>query len=211
MFQEPDTPLSAGAAHLVGFARPEAVSVLQALDQVARESPYRRMQIPGGKQMSVEMTNCGQLGWISDRKGYRYAAEDPLTGKTWPAMPAPLQTVARRAAQRAGYANFEPDVCLVNRYSTLAQLGLHQDRDELDFSQPIVSVSLGLSATFLWGGKERGDRVQPLTQHHGDVFVFGADSRLNYHGISAILAGDPLSAGLTQRINLTFRRTGYTV
>jgi alkylated DNA repair protein (DNA oxidative demethylase) len=151
------------------------------------------------------MTNCGKYGWVSDAHGYRYATLDPETGRPWPALPPVLAALAAEAATLAGYAEFTPDACLVNRYEPGARLTLHQDKDERDFSQPIVSVSLGVPATFLFGGSRRKDRVARVPLEHGDVVVFGGESRLRYHGVSPLRAGQHPFADET-RINLTLRR-----
>ena len=157
--------------------------------------------------MSVAMTNCGALGWVSDARGYRYDACDPDSGRPWPAMPAAFGDLATRAGAHAGFANFESDACLVNRYVPGARLTLHQDRNERDFDAPIVSVSLGLPATFLFGGLKRADRTMRVPLRHGDVVVWGAASRLRHHGVAAIKAGRHPRIGEC-RINLTFRKAG---
>ena len=151
------------------------------------------------------MTNCGSAGWIADRTGYRYGANDPETGKPWPAMPPLLRDLACRAADRAGFFGFSPDVCLVNRYVPGARLSLHQDRDELDLAAPIVSVSLGLPAIFLFGGRKRSDKVRRYRLEHGDVAVWGGPARLVYHGVAPLADGEHPLVG-RQRINLTFRK-----
>lgn len=194
-----------GAVLLRGFARDSATDLVAAIDELALTAPFRHLMTPGGKAMSAAMTNCGTLGWVSDRRGYRYEAYDPLTGKPWSAMPPAFYALAERAAHAAGYGGFSPDACLINRYEVGAKMSLHQDRDEPDRSQPIVSVSLGLEAVFLWGGPERSSKVRKLTLRHGDVFVFGAESRLFFHGIAPLKAGDFPGVG-QRRLNLTFRR-----
>jgi alkylated DNA repair protein (DNA oxidative demethylase) len=199
--------LGPGAFVLHGFALDYEQSLLDALDQVLVEAPLRHMITPGGFRMSVAMTNCGTLGWVSGPRGYRYTPIDPDTGATWPAMPAPFQTLARNAAERAGFAGFTPDACLVNRYVPGARLTLHQDKDERDFDAPIVSVSLGLPAIFLWGGATRSERPVRVPLHHGDVVVWGGPTRLRYHGVLPLKEGHHPSLG-TQRINLTFRKAG---
>jgi alkylated DNA repair protein (DNA oxidative demethylase) len=163
------------------------------------------MQTPGGKTMSVAMSNCGDAGWVSDRRGYRYDALDPLTGRTWPAMPDLFVTLASDAAERGGFARFTPDVCLINRYEIGARMALHQDRDEGNFTAPIVSISLGLPAVFLWGGRQRSDRPRKYPLTHGDVVVWGGPSRLNFHGVMPVKAGLHPTLG-PFRYNLTFRR-----
>ena len=155
--------------------------------------------------MSVEMTNCGSYGWISDRRGYRYESVDPKTGTEWPPLPEEFRTIARTAAQCAGYAEFEPDVCLINRYEIGSSMGLHQDRDEQDFTQPIVSVSLGLPIRFRIGEESRGGKTQAVTLCHGDVVVFGGPARLAFHGVGKLPNGIHPFTG-ARRFNLTFRR-----
>jgi alkylated DNA repair protein (DNA oxidative demethylase) len=174
--------------------------------RVAAVAPFRHLEVPGGKRMSVAMTNCGQLGWTSDRTGYRYVANDPLTGAAWPAMPAALQALAHAAAARVGWPRFDPDACLVNRYVADARLSLHQDRDEAGEAlvHPIVSVSIGATAQFMLGGLRRGDPVRAFPLHDGDVLVWGGTARLVHHGVRPLRPGpqDPAP----ERLNLTFRR-----
>jgi len=165
------------------------------------------MVTPGGYRMSVAMTNCGPLGWVSDRSGYRYAPMDPLTGRAWPAMPGSFAALAKKAAEECGFAAFEPDACLVNQYEPGAKLSLHQDRDERDFSAPIVSVSLGLPAVFQFGGLRRRDALRRVPLHHGDVVVWGGPARLVYHGVLPLKEGTHPAMG-ARRVNLTFRRAG---
>lgn len=179
--------------------------LLEALRRVSEQAPLRHMVTPGGHRMSVAMTSCGQVGWVTDRKGYRYSPLDPESGQPWPAMPAVLRALASEAAQAAGFSSFTPDTCLINRYQPAAKMGLHQDKDETDFSQPIVSLSLGLPAVFQLGGLQRSDKVQKITLSHGDIVVWGGPSRLRYHGIM------PLKPGCHPRLgefrwNLTFRK-----
>ncbi len=163
------------------------------------------MVTPGGREMSVAMTNCGRVGWVTGRAGYRYDAIDPATGRPWPAMPPTFEDLAGEAARSAGFGHFRPDACLVNRYAPGARLSLHQDRDEQDFGQPIVSVSLGLPAIFLWGGWARADRARRVGLSHGDVVVWGGPDRLRFHGLNAMPEGEhPLTGAF--RFNLTFRR-----
>lgn len=207
LFDGIDQPLAAGAVLLRGFARHQAGELIDAAHQVMAKAPLRHMTTPGGLEMSVAMTNCGPLGWISDRRGYRYQAHDPLSGEAWPGMPESFLALALAAAGRAGYDGFVPDACLINRYVPGTRLSLHQDRDETDFSAPIVSVSLGLPAVFLFGGLRRTERPRRLALDHGDVVVWGGPSRLAYHGIAPLAAGDHPLLG-AQRINLTFRKTG---
>ena len=190
---------------LPGFALPDEVALLAALEAVAAEAPFRNMVTPGGFRMSVAMTNCGRWGWTSDRTGYRYTATDPETGREWPRMPSPFLRLATSAASAAGFDGFVPDACLVNRYLPGARLSLHQDRDEQDYDAPIVSVSLGLPAVFLFGGHKRTDRPRRLPLTHGDVVVWGGPDRLRYHGVAPLKHGAHAMLG-AQRINLTFRR-----
>jgi alkylated DNA repair protein (DNA oxidative demethylase) len=199
--------LAPGAVLLRGFAREEGAALQQAIAEVTRQSPFRHLVTPGGRAMSVAMSNCGALGWVSDRSGYRYDALDPLSGRPWLAMPAILRKLAVRAAAQAGFADFEPDACLVNRYEPGARLSLHQDRDEQDFSAPIVSVSLGLPAVFLFGTPSRKDRPQRHRLQHGDVVVWGGAARLAFHGVAPLAEGEHALLG-RQRLNLTFRRAG---
>ncbi len=198
--------LQPGAMLLRAFALDEAPALLADVAGVIAMAPFRQMQTPGGQTMSVAMSSCGERGWVSDRRGYRYSPTDPATGAPWPAMPARLADLARRAAAEAGFPGFAPDACLINRYLPGCRMGLHQDRDEADLSQPIVSVSLGLPATFLFGGPTRGGRPLRLPLVHGDVVVWGGPARLHFHGVAPLAAGEhPATGGC--RINLTFRRT----
>jgi DNA oxidative demethylase len=204
--EEPtEEAIARGAVLLRGFALPFADDVLAALDEIAANAPFRRMTTPWGAAMSVAMTNCGDAGWLSDRSGYRYDSIDPETGRRWPAMPGCFGALATGAAERAGYRGFIPDACLINRYEPGTRLTLHQDRDERDYSHPIVSVSLGLPATFQFGGPKRRDPVKRFPVRHGDVVVWGGESRLAYHGIAEIKDGEHPLLGKV-RINLTFRR-----
>ncbi|MGY4290993.1 alkylated DNA repair protein (DNA oxidative demethylase) [Bradyrhizobium sp. LM2.7] len=195
-----------GAALLRGFAKPIEQELIAAVHAIVAQSPFRRMTTPGGYQMSVAMTNCGERGWITDHTGYRYDPIDPRSGAEWPAMPPVFRDLARRAAEQGGFTGFAPDACLVNRYEPGTQLSLHQDKDELDMSAPIVSVSLGLPATFLFGGMARSDKPRRFRLVHGDVVVWGGSSRLAYHGVAPLAEGEYALLG-RQRINLTFRRT----
>ena len=197
--------LEEGAVLLRGFAAQQASALIQEAEQVAKISPFRNMVTPGGYTMSVAMTNCGRLGWISDRGGYRYAAGDPETSSAWPSMPGLFLDLARDAASSAGFAGYDPDACLINRYSIGAKLSLHQDRDENDRWAPIVSVSLGLPAVFLWGGKRRADPVRRILLESGDVVVWGGPARFAYHGVAPLKPGEHALTGST-RVNLTFRR-----
>jgi DNA oxidative demethylase len=163
--------------------------------------------VRGGFQMSVAMTNCGHLGWTSDESGYRYTSIDPATGEPWPPMPRVFTEVAARCASLAGFEGFEPDACLVNRYQPDARMTLHQDKNEVDMSKPIVSVSLGLPATFLFGGMTRKERPRRIRIESGDVVVWGGVARLTYHGVAALAEGNhPLTGRF--RYNLTFRKAG---
>jgi len=208
----PESPPNAetiteGAWLLRGFAATSAAELMEAVRQVAAAAPFRHMTTPGGYRMSVAMTNCGPLGWVSDARGYRYAANDPESGAPWPGMPAVFERLAVDAAAAGGFPGFRPDACLINRYEPGAKLSLHQDKDERDFSAPIVSVSLGLPAVFLWGGLRRQDRVRRIRLESGDIAVWGGPSRLVYHGIAPLADGDHPLTGRC-RINLTFRKTG---
>jgi alkylated DNA repair protein (DNA oxidative demethylase) len=173
---------------------------------IAEAAPFRHMVTPSGHQMSVAMTNSGAAGWVSDHTGYRYDAVDPTTGKRWPDMPESFLVLAQRAAAEAGFADFTPDVCLINRYEAGTRLTLHQDRDERDLSQPIVSVSLGLPAVFLFGGLRRSDATVRILVENGDVAVWGGPARLIYHGVNRLAAGTHPLTGL-YRFNLTFRKS----
>lgn len=196
-----------GAKLLRGFALAHERALLEALDGVIRAAPFRHMVTPGGLRMSVAMSNCGALGWVSDRRGYRYSPDDPETGRPWPVMPRPFVQLARDAAAQAGFAAFSPDACLINRYEPGAKLSLHQDRDERDFGQPIVSVSLGLPAIFLFGGLRRTDKPMRIPLSHGDVVVWGGASRMRHHGVLPLKDGTHPLLGAC-RVNLTFRRAG---
>ncbi len=194
--------LGPGAVLLRGFASSVAAQLVAAIDRLSGISPFRHLTTPGGRTMSVAMTNGGTLGWVSDRSGYRYEAHDPLTGVPWPPIPPEALGLARAAASAAGFAGFAPDCCLVNRYTPGSALALHQDHDEADLVSPIVSVSLRAPATFLWGGGQRTDPVRRVRLAPGDVVVWGGPSRLVFHGIARL----PAAAG--ERLNLTFRSTG---
>ncbi len=194
-----------GAWLLRAFALDEAPALLDAIERVAQAAAWRHMTTARGWRMSVAMTNCGAAGWLSDRSGYRYDAFDPQTGKPWPPMPDAVASLAARAARAAGFAPFAPDACLINRYAPGACLALHQDRDEAQFDAPIVSVSLGLPATFLWGGATRSERARRLGLEHGDVVVWGGPARLNFHGIAPLREGHHPQTG-SARFNLTLRR-----
>jgi len=200
-------PLDDGAVILRRFAFATAAELLATIAQVAAQSPFRQMITPGGYTMSVAMTSCGPLGWTSSRSGYRYAHHDPLTGKPWPEMPPAFRTLCDDAARAAGYPDFQPDACLINRYAPGAKLSLHQDKDEPDLRAPIVSVSLGLPAVFQWGGLKRSDPLKRLLLEHGDVVVWGGPSRLYYHGVQPLKPGFHPDTG-PWRYNLTFRQAG---
>ncbi|HET9836525.1 MAG TPA: DNA oxidative demethylase AlkB [Rhodanobacteraceae bacterium] len=203
--QPPEQKLCEGAMLLRGFALAHERAILHALDDVLHASPLRHMHTPGGLRMSVAMSNCGALGWVSDRRGYRYSPDDPESGEPWPAMPQVFALLARDAASEAGFQNFSPDACLINRYEPDAKLSLHQDRNERDFDQPIVSLSLGLPAVFLFGGLRRNDKQMRVPLAHGDVVVWGGASRMRYHGVLPLKDGAHPVLGAC-RINLTFRK-----
>ena len=197
--------MAEGAVLLRGFAQPVEAELITALHEIAAQAPSRHMVTPGGHRMSVAMTNCGRYGWVTDRSGYRYDATDSETAKPWPAMPASFCELAGRAAASAGFEGFAPDACLVNRYEPGARMSLHQDKDESDFSAPIVSVSLGLPAIFLFGGMKRSDKPRRYRVQHGDVVVWGGPTRLFFHGVAPLADGEHALLG-RQRINLTFRK-----
>lgn len=187
-----------GATLLRAFCARETAALTVEIERIAADAPLRTMITPGGQSMSAAMTNCGSAGWVTDRQGYRYAPHDPMTGRPWPAMPDSFQSLAARAADAAEFQNFAPDACLINRYLAGAKMGLHQDKDERDFAQPIVSVSLGAPATFLWGGLKRNDKTRRFTLEDGDIVVWGGPARLVFHGVA------PIKDGV--RYNLTFRK-----
>jgi alkylated DNA repair protein (DNA oxidative demethylase) len=198
-------PLEEGAVLLRHFAAGDAAALLEDVARVTSSAPFRHLVTPGGYTMSVAMTNCGRVGWVSDRSGYRYDPVDPDTGAPWPPMPGSFLHLAARAAGEGGFPDYDPDACLINRYAAGAKLGLHQDRDEDDQWAPIVSVSLGLPAVFLWGGKRRADPVRRMRLENGDVVVWGGPARFVYHGVAPLKAGEhPLTGDV--RINLTFRK-----
>ena len=199
--------LGPGAVLLHGFALAAAPALIDAVTRIAASAPLRQMNTPSGHRMSVAMTNCGALGWVSDRTGYRYAPLDPESGRPWPPLPDCFLKLAHDAAAQAGFAGFLPDACLINRYEPDARLSLHQDRDERDLTAPIVSVSLGLPTMFLWGGLKRKDPARRLPLAHGDVLVWGGPDRLRYHGVLPLKTGQHALLG-EQRINLTFRQAG---
>jgi DNA oxidative demethylase len=197
--------LAEGAAVLRGFARDRAAELVAAVDNITAVSPFRNMVTPGGFRMSVGMTNCGQAGWVTDRRGYRYDPVDPTTGRPWPAMPASFRRLAASAAATAGYPGFEPDACLINLYEPGTRLSLHRDENERDLSAPIVSVSLGLPAVFLFGGNSRSDRPRRIRLESGDIVVWGGALRLVYHGVAPLADGEHPLTG-QRRINLTLRK-----
>jgi len=197
--------LAPGATLLHAFALDQDSGLLAAVHAIAAAAPFRQWRIPGGLSMSVAMTNCGSVGWVSDRRGYRYQTTDPSSGEPWPAMPPIFRELAQAAAAAAGFAGFSPDACLVNRYLPGTRMSLHQDKDESDFNAPIVSVSLGLPAIFQFGGDTRSTKPLRIPLQHGDVVVWGGAARLRYHGVAPLKAGQhPLVGG--RRLNLTFRR-----
>ncbi len=207
IFNESILQITDSAFLLRGFALPEMGDIWRDVQNVIAQAPLCSMQTARGLYMSVQTTSCGQLGWVSDSKGYRYARLNPQTGQPWPAMPESLLNLAQHAATSAGFADFLPDSCLINQYQIGARMGLHRDKDEQDFTQPIVSVSLGLPAIFLFGGAKRIDKTAKIRLQHGDVVVWGGASRLYFHGVQAIKAGlHPLLR--QRRINLTFRKAG---
>lgn len=203
----PLVPGATGSTLLRGFALAHVDQLLPLLDAIVQAAPLRHMATPGGLRMSVAMSNCGALGWVTDGRGYRYVRQDPTSSLPWPAMPALLQELAGQAALAAGYAGFVPDACLINSYRPGARMALHQDKDECDFGAPIVSVSLGLPATFLFGGVQRSDRAARVALLHGDVVVWGGPDRLRFHGVAPLAAGEHARLG-AQRINLTLRKAG---
>jgi alkylated DNA repair protein (DNA oxidative demethylase) len=205
LFAEPRERMAPGAVLLRGYALSREAELLAAIEAISAEAPFRHMVTPGGYAMSVAMTTCGAVGWVSDRRGYRYSPTDPASGMAWPPMPASFRALATGAAAEAGYADFQPDSCLINRYEPGTKLSLHQDQDEQDFSRPIVSVSLGLKATFLFGGPQRGDPAAKFALQHGDLAVWGGPSRLFFHGVATLKDGAHPLLG-RKRINLTFRR-----
>lgn len=204
---EPRVTLADGALVLRGFARDIAEALLGDVAGIVQSAPFRHMVTPGGFRMSVAMSNTGELGWVTDTRGYRYTNLDPETGTPWPPMPDAFRTLATAAAMDAGYPGFSPDACLVNRYEPGARMTLHQDRNERTFAAPIVSVSLGLSVTFLFGGLERRDKPTRVRLDHGDVVVWGGPSRLAFHGVLPLEDGEHPLVGKC-RLNLTFRRAG---
>jgi len=205
--REPVSSLAPGTVLLAGFALEIEEKLLAELKQVEAEAPFRHMVTPGGLRMSVAMTNCGALGWVSDQRGYRYDEFDPERSQRWPVMPDSFRELAIRAADAAGFPGFEPDACLINRYELGARLTLHQDKNERALDAPVVSASLGLPAVFLFGGDARSDRPVRVRLVHGDVIVWGGPARLRYHGVLPIKAGRHAALG-EHRVNLTFRKAG---
>ena len=202
---DPVESIGERAVVLRGFAQREAGALVDAVTEIAAAAPFRNMVTPGGFRMSVAMTNCGRAGWITDRKGYRYEPTDPMTGQAWPPIPRSFRDLAARAADAAGFPGFAPDACLINRYEPGTRLSLHRDENERDLTAPIVSVSLGLPAVFLFGGNSRSDRPRRIALESGDVVVWGGPDRLVYHGVAPLAEGnDPLTRQC--RINLTFRK-----
>jgi DNA oxidative demethylase len=197
--------MAEGAVLLHGFAKPFEADLIADLRAVVAQAPFRHMVTPGGHRMSVAMTNCGSVGWVTDRTGYRYDGVDPESGKPWPAMPPSFRALAGQAAAQAGFKGFSPEACLINRYLPGARMSLHQDKDETDFAAPIVSVSLGLPAIFLFGGSKRSDRPRRFRVEHGDIAVWGGPTRLAFHGVAPLADGEHVLVG-RQRINLTFRK-----
>jgi alkylated DNA repair protein (DNA oxidative demethylase) len=197
--------LAPGAVLLRGRALAAAATLLAAVESIAAQAPFRRMVTPGGFEMSVAMTNCGTAGWVTDRRGYRYDRHDPESGLPWPPMPALFHDLAAVAAAEAGFPGFRPDACLINRYEPGARLSLHQDKDEASLDQPVVSVSLGLPATFQFGGQQRSDKARRVALSHGDIVVWGGPSRRAYHGVLALADGEHPMVG-RRRINLTLRK-----
>jgi DNA oxidative demethylase len=193
------------AVLLRGFARLLEADLIADINDIVAQAPFRHMVTPGGHRMSVAMTNCGSVGWVTDRTGYRYDGVDPESGKPWPAMPPSLRALAGQAAAQAGFDGFCPEACLINRYQPGARMSLHQDKDETDFAAPIVSVSLGLPAIFLFGGLKRSDRPRRFRLEHGDIAVWGGPTRLAFHGVAPLADGEHAVMG-RQRINLTFRK-----
>ena len=199
------TDLAAQACVLHGFALDVIDALLADVRAIEAVAPFRHLVTPGGHVMQVAMTNCGTFGWCSDRRGYRYDRLDPQSGKAWPALSPAFLKLAADAAREAGFAGYVPDACLVNRYAPGTRLSLHQDRDEDDRIAPIVSVSLGLPATFLFGGFARGDKTVRVPLAHGDVVVWGGADRMRFHGVLPVKPGRHPLIG-EQRLNLTFRK-----
>ncbi|CAH9018047.1 DNA oxidative demethylase AlkB [Candidatus Nitrosacidococcus sp. I8] len=196
-------PIGIQAYILRGYALPYINNILAALNTILAQAPLRHMMTPNGQKMSVAMSNCGNLGWTSSKKGYCYTPQDPETNQDWPPLPKAFLELANHAAKKVGFLGFIPDACLINSYCPGACLSLHQDRDEQDLNAPIVSVSLGIGAVFLFGGLRRKDPLQKFPIYHGDIVVWGGVDRLRYHGVLPVTESDHLLLG-RQRINLTF-------
>ncbi|MDI1360702.1 DNA oxidative demethylase AlkB [Methylotenera sp.] len=192
---------------LKSYALTNEKALLSDLEQAVSQAPLRHMMTKMGFAMSAAMTNCGVLGWVSDHQGYRYDMKDPATNKPWPVMPASFQQLATLAAAEAGFNDFQPDACLINQYQVGASMGLHQDKNELDFNQPIVSVSLGIPAVFQFGGLNRMDKTHKIPLMHGDIVVWGGQSRIHFHGIAPLKMNTHPILG-AYRYNLTFRKAG---
>jgi DNA oxidative demethylase len=201
-----EVTMAEGAVLLRGSACAVEADLIAALRVIVDQAPFRHMMTPGGHRMSVAMTNCGRVGWVTDRTGYRYDTNDPESGTPWPQMPPVFRELAAQAASCAGFSAFAPDACLINRYQPGARMSLHQDKDELDLAAPIVSVSLGLPAIFLFGGLKRSDKPNRFRLQHGDIAVWGGRARLAFHGVAPLADGEHGLLG-RQRINLTFRKT----
>lgn len=199
------TTIGPGAVLMRGLGRADDVPLLQALESIIAQAPLRHPQTPGGYTMSIQSTRCGSVGWLSEPGGYRYATINPCTGQPWPPIPPCLMDFAIDAAAQAGYPGFVPDSCLINQYLPGNKLGLHQDRDERDLRAPVVSLSLGLPAVFLFGGLQRTGKTQRYRLAHGDVVVWGGPSRLAFHGVLPLAPGDHALLG-QRRLNVTFRR-----
>lgn len=190
---------------LRGFALAEIERLLPALEETLSKAPFRHMVTPGGFTMSAALSSCGSFGWMTDRSGYRYTPIDPQTQLPWPDIPPAFMELAQRAAEICGFPDFAPDACLINQYIPGAKMSLHQDKDEKHYEWPVVSVSLGLPAIFLFGGHQRNDKTQRVALLHGDVVVWGGEDRLRFHGVLPIKPGHHPLLG-EQRINFTFRR-----
>lgn len=201
------TPITTDAYLLAGYALADETQLQADLHSILAAAPPRHMMTPMGRAMSAAITNCGDLGWVSDAQGYHYTQRNPSNGQPWPSLPSSFMALAGRAATQVGFAHFVPDACIVNQYQVGARMGLHQDKDELDFSQPIVSVSLGIPAVFQFGGAKRQDKPINIALHHGDVVVWGGAARLHFHGIKPLKAHQHASLGAV-RYNLTFRKAG---
>ncbi len=199
-----DTAVSLAPGITLLRASADSRRLMPLIERLAAAAPFRHLTTPGGQAMSVAMTNCGPLGWVSDRSGYRYSPQDPLTGRDWPAMPEEFERLALDSASRGGFPDFRPDACLVNRYSPGSRLTAHRDADEQNFAQPIVSVSLGLPANFAFYGLQRGGKGRSITLADGDVLVWGGPARLVYHAVRPVKAGHHPATG-SYRYNLTFR------